>query len=186
MRGVLGIAILARLGAFGFCHVKTFSRRIQAENRPAGEGGWVALWTGVAGFKDFRELAAWQLAHELKVAADALMRKPDVRRRFAYCEQLSDAARSAPRNIAEGFARYRHREFAQFVRIAKASEAEVLNHFIDAHDLQLMSDDEFQRGEHLARKALKAANGLIRYLERTPDPPRPSQTRKRRTTPRHP
>jgi four helix bundle protein len=54
--------------------------------------------------------------------------KPEVRRRFQYYDQLSDAARSAPCNIAEGFARYRHKEFAQFVRIAKGSEAEVLNH----------------------------------------------------------
>jgi hypothetical protein len=43
----------------------------------------------MAGFKDYRELAAWQLA----------------------------------RDIAEGFARYRHKEFAQFVRIAEGSEA---------------------------------------------------------------
>jgi four helix bundle protein len=124
----------------------------------------------MAGFKDFRELAAWQLARELKLAADALLGKPEVRRHFRYCDQLSDAARSAPRNIAEGFARYRHKEFAQFVRIAKGSEAEVLNHFIDAHDLRLMTDEEFRHGEHLARRAIKAANGLIRYLEATPDP----------------
>lgn len=131
----------------------------------------------MAGFKDFREIAAWQLAHELKVTADALLAKPEVRRLFKYCDQLSDAARSGPRNIAEGFARYRHKEFAQFVRIAKASEAEVLNHFIDAHDQRLMTDDEFQRAEHLARRALKAANGLIRYLESTPNPPSPRPRR---------
>jgi four helix bundle protein len=102
-----------------------------------------------------------------------------VRRRFQYCDQLSDAARSGPCNIAEGFARYRHKEFAQFVRIAKASEAEVLNHFIDAHDLRLMTDEEFQRGEHLARRAIKATNGLIRYLEATPVAPAPTPPPKR-------
>jgi four helix bundle protein len=134
----------------------------------------------VAGFKDFREIAAWQLAHELKLVADALLAKPGVRRLFKYCDQLSDSARSGPRNIAEGFARYRHKEFAHFVRIAKASEAEVLNHFIDAHDLRLMSDDEFRHGEHVARRAIKAANGLIRYLESTPDPPAHSPSPRRR------
>ena len=87
--------------------------------------------------------------------------------------EVADATRSAPRNIAEGFGRFRHREFAQFVRVAKGSEAEVLNHFIDARDLRLMSDDEFIHAEHTARRALKAANGLIRYLESTPDPPPP-------------
>ena len=140
----------------------------------------------MAGCKDFRELAAWQLAHDLKLAADALLGKSEVRRRFQYCDQLSDAARSGPRNIAEGFARYRHKEFAQFVRIAKASEAEVLNHFIDAHDLRLLTGEEFQRAEHLARRAIKAANGLIRYLEGTPHPPAPNTFRKPHKPRRHP
>lgn len=127
----------------------------------------------MAGFRDFRDIVAWQRAHELKLLADALLAKPEVVRRFKYCDQLSDAARSGPSNIAEGFARFRHKEFAQFVRIAKGSEAEVLNHFIDAHDLQLVSNDEFIHAEHLARRALKAANGLIRFLESNPDPPPP-------------
>ncbi|HVG84709.1 MAG TPA: four helix bundle protein [Vicinamibacterales bacterium] len=157
---------------------------------PAARGGQrVAPGTDMAGVRDFRELAAWQLARELKLAADALLGKPEVRRRFQYCDQLSDSARSAPRNIAEGFARYRHKEFAQFVRIAKGSEAEVLNHFIDAHDLRLMTDEEFRHGEHLARRSIKAANGLIRYLEATPDRPAPNPARKPRPPrrcPKHP
>ena len=124
----------------------------------------------MAGFKDFREIVAWQLARELRVLADALLAKPDVARRFKYCDQLSDAARSGPRNIAEGFARFFHKPFANFVRIAKGAQAEVINHFIDARDLKLMSDEEFIRAEHTARRAMKAASGLIRYLESTPDP----------------
>jgi four helix bundle protein len=124
----------------------------------------------MAGFRDFREIAAWRLAHELKQVADSLLATPHVRQEVKFTNQLSDAARSGPRNIAEGFARYRHKEFAQFVRFAKGSEAEVLNHFVDAHDRRWMSDEEFKHGEHVAKRALKAANGLIRYLESTPDP----------------
>jgi four helix bundle protein len=132
----------------------------------------------MAGFKDFREIAAWQLARELKLLADALLAKPEVARRYKYCDQLSDSARSGPRNIAEGFARYFHKPFAQFVRIAKGSEAEVLNHFIDARDLKLMTDEEFIHAEHTARRAMKAAAGLIRFLETTPDPVPPPYTPK--------
>ena len=54
------------------------------------------------------------------------------------------------------------------MRIAKASEAEVLNHLIDAQDQRLITADEFQITEHLTKRAIKAANGLIRYLESTP------------------
>jgi four helix bundle protein len=125
----------------------------------------------VAGFRDFRDFAAWQLARELKILAIQLCQRKAVARDFLFRNQLMDAAKSAPRNIAEGYGRFRHKEFAQFVRIAKASEAEVLNHIIDALDCGYLSTEEFPKFEHAARKALKAANGLIRYLESTPDPP---------------
>ncbi|HJU41886.1 MAG TPA: four helix bundle protein [Vicinamibacterales bacterium] len=125
----------------------------------------------MTGFRDFREIAAWRLSREVKLLAYALLRRPNVSRDLEYCAQLRDAARSAPRNIAEGFARYRHKEFAQFVRVAKGSLGEVLDHFIDAVDNGYLTPTEFPRHEHACKKALKAVNGLIRYLESTPDPP---------------
>jgi four helix bundle protein len=135
----------------------------------------------MAGFRDFREIAAWQLAHQLKLRVDLFLLSPDFRRHYKFCDQLSDAVRSGPRNIAEGFARFKHKEFAQFVRIAKGSEAEVLNHLIDARDQRLITDDEFLLAEHLTKRALKAANGLIRYLESTPDVPTPRYVKKETT-----
>ena len=36
-----------------------------------------------------------------------------------------------------------------------------------------MTRDEFLLEEHLVKRALKVANGLIRFLESTPDPPLP-------------
>jgi four helix bundle protein len=110
----------------------------------------------MAGFKDFREIVAWQLANQLKMNIDGYLAKPAFKRRFKFYEQLDDAARSGPRNIAEGFARFKHKEFAQFVRIAKGSEAEVLNHLVDACDQRLMTRDEFLLEEHLVKRALKA------------------------------
>ena len=118
---------------------------------------------------DFRDLAAWKLAHELKLLAQALCARPGLRTQFQFCDQLKGAAESAPANIAEGFGRYYHPEAARFARIAKASEVEVLNHFIDAHDKGYLSDEEFTRHEHVVRKALKTVNGWIRYLEATPN-----------------
>ena len=125
----------------------------------------------MAGFKDFREIAAWQLAHQLKLRVDLFLLSPDFRRHYKFSEQLSDAVRSGPRNIAEGFGRYRHKEFAQFVRIAKGSESEVLNHLLDARDQRLITEDELALTEELTQRAMKAATGLIRWLESHPDPP---------------
>jgi four helix bundle protein len=77
--------------------------------------------------------------------------------------------RVRPRNIAEGFGRFHHPEFARFARIAKGSEQEVLNHLYRARTKGYITPAEFDDGAHAARKALKAVNGLIRYLESTPE-----------------
>jgi four helix bundle protein len=123
----------------------------------------------MAGFRSFQEFGAWQLAYQLRRSVLPLCRRTLRARDFKLHGQIREAARSAPRNIAEGFARYTHRDFARFVRIAKASEVELLNHFQEAADSGYLSETECRELEHAARKAIKAANGLIRYLESTPD-----------------
>jgi four helix bundle protein len=140
----------------------------------------LAAFNGMAGFKDFREIGAWQRSREVKLLAYALLKRPEAAHDFKFRDQLRDCSRSAPRNIAEGFARFKHKEFAQFVRVSKGSVGEVLDHFIDAVDNGYLSREEFPQYEHACKKALKAINGLIRYLESTPDPPPPP--RKRRQT----
>ena len=136
----------------------------------------------MAGWKDFTAIAAWQHARALKVEVDGLLRKPQIASDFKFRSQLSDAARSGPRNIAEGFARFSNKEFARFVRIAKGSESEVINHLIDAHDQGLITDDELASGRYLARRAIGAAIGLIQHLERTDDPARPTFRNSRNPT----
>ena len=117
----------------------------------------------------FEDLVAWQLAVQLQVIADRHCENPKIKRDLKFREQLSDSAASAPRNIAEGFGRYYHREFARFARIAKGSEGEVLNHLLHAKRKGYITLVECEDGVHAARKALKAVNGLIRYLDDTPD-----------------
>jgi four helix bundle protein len=126
----------------------------------------------MAGWRDFREIAAWQYARNLKLRVDPFLERPNVKRRYKLYEQLYSAVRSGPSNIAEGFGKYGNKEFARFARIAKGSEVEVINHLIDLHDQRLISDDELLLAEHDARKAIGACVGLIRHLENTPDPPR--------------
>ena len=129
----------------------------------------------MAGWKDFREIVAWQRSQKVKARVYALLRRPDIRRDFEFCRQLREAARSAPANIAEGFGRFGNKEFARFARIAHGSQEEVLNHLIDARDQCLLTDDELMTEEHYVKSAMAAVNGLIRHLDRTPDPPRPKR-----------
>lgn len=113
------------------------------------------------GWKDFREIAAWQRAEEVKTRVYVFLDRPIVRRKFAFCDNMARAARSGPSNIAEGFGRFGNKEFAKFARIAKASQVEVLNHFIDARDQRLLTNDQLLIEEHYVRLALKTTVGLI-------------------------
>jgi four helix bundle protein len=126
----------------------------------------------MAGWKDIREIAAWRYALDLKIEVDRFLERPNVRTKYRLHDQLYDAVRSAPSNIAEGFGKYGNKEFARHARIAKGSQIEVINHLIDLRDQRLISENELLHAEHTARIALKAVVGLIRHLESTPDPPR--------------
>ena len=116
----------------------------------------------------FEDLVAWRLAVELERLAERICERPSLKRDLKFHAQLADAAASGPRNIAEGFGRYHHPDFARFARIAKASEEECLNHFMKARRLGYINDDEYGDARHATLKALKALNGLIRYLDSTP------------------
>jgi four helix bundle protein len=126
----------------------------------------------MAGWKHFRDIAAWQYARDLKLRVDIFLARPNVKNKYRLCDQLSDSARSGPSNIAEGFGKYGNKEFARYARIAKGSEVEVLNHLIDLRDQRLISADELLLAEQAANKAIGTVTGLIRHLENTPDPPR--------------
>ena len=138
----------------------------------------------MAGWNDFREIVAWQYARDLKIRVDEFLERPNIKRQRKLHDQLHDAARSGPSNIAEGFGKFGNKEFGRFVRIAKGSETEVLNHLIDLRDQRLISENEMILSERAARKAIGAAAGLIRHLESTPDPPRPIKEPKSPKPPR--
>jgi four helix bundle protein len=73
------------------------------------------------GARDFRELVAWQLSYELKCEVFASTANAPASGDFEYCDQIRASSSSAPANTAEGFGRFRPREFARFLEIARAS-----------------------------------------------------------------
>ena len=133
----------------------------------------------MAGFIRFQDIIAWQLSHELKLRVDRYAVRPNFKRQYTFVAQICDAARSAPPNIAEGHMRgFKHKEFAQFVRVARGSLGELLNHLLDAYEQKLITEDELIECESLGKRAIMASTGLIRYLESIPDPPPPKYKKK--------
>jgi four helix bundle protein len=128
------------------------------------------------GVDKYRDLECWQLANQLKLAVYALVNKSSARNDLKFREQIVDSARSGPRNIAEGFGRYEHPEFARFLGFAKASIVETHNHVGDGCDSGYWSATDSAPVQALAERAAASTTGLIAYLRRTRAP---SPSRKR-------
>jgi four helix bundle protein len=118
----------------------------------------------VAGARHFRELVCWQLAQELKLALYQVIETPTIRKDVRFYEQVRDAAASAPRNIAEGFGRRTHAEFARYLDITRGSLAECQNHLQDCVDRGYLAEAEFKRLNTLAERTCGAVARLQRYL----------------------
>jgi len=118
----------------------------------------------MAGARHFRELNCWQLSNELKLGIYRLSERPQVKRDLRFCDQIRDAAASAPRNIAEGFGRRSHADFARFLDVARGSLAESQNHLQDAVDRGYLDDSEFKRLNGLSERACAAVARLQQYL----------------------
>jgi four helix bundle protein len=118
----------------------------------------------MGGARHFRELICWRLSNELKLGIYQLAEQPQVKRDLKFHDQIRDAAASAPRNIAEGFARRSHADFARFLDIARGSLAESQNHLQDAVDRRYLDDEEFKRLNSLSERASAAVARLQRYL----------------------
>lgn len=123
------------------------------------------------GAKAFTELAAWQRADELREFVMEMTARLKVVRDLRCCDQGKAAARSAPNNIAKGFGRYHHKEFAQFVRVALGSIQEVRDQLLEAHRLGHMSEAELLGVETTVRRAIASCAGPERYLRATKAPP---------------
>jgi len=83
---------------------------------------------------------------------------------------MRDSAASAPRNIAEGFGRYRPAEFARFLEIARGSLTETHNHLRDGRERGYFTAADQSRRALLAARAAIATTRLIRYLRSLKSP----------------
>lgn len=124
-----------------------------------------ACLVALAGVKRFTDLAAWQRGYELLVLCEELLQRKHLRFENRFREQLTDASSSVPRNVAEGFGRFRARENAQYVRVAKGSASEVLSLLFEAHARGQLTAAEFPRFKTAADRAIGTLVGYLRYLE---------------------
>jgi four helix bundle protein len=88
-----------------------------------------------------QELDVWKLCEQIRVLVTAGIESTSARKDLRFCDQILDAAEDAVSDISEGFARFRPREFAQFVGYAISSTAEVLERTRFAHSRKYFTDE---------------------------------------------
>ena len=115
------------------------------------------------GAKHFKELVAWQCADALRAEVIAVCRRTaGMDHRFA--SQWTGASGSVCSNLAEGFGRYTHRDFARFVRQAKASLFEAENQTREARQRGYITADEEEYINQFIRRVTVPITRLLRYL----------------------
>ena len=96
-----------------------------------------------------------------------------VRRDVKFRNQIRDSAASGPRNIAEGWGRYYPVQNAPYVRIAKGSLEETVNHLFHGKKRKYFAPEDFDKAFRLADRALGATTRYLLYLESCEkDPPK--------------
>ena len=117
------------------------------------------------GLQSFKELHVWQKAFQLAVEVFKVTKMFPKSELYGLVSQMRRAAYAIPSNIAEGYARKHRAEYAQFVRIAFASGAELETQLLIAMELRLLKKSNFQRLEILHTEVMRMLNRLVQRLE---------------------
>jgi len=115
----------------------------------------------------FEDLDIWKNARELAKVIRLLTKREPFSKDFKLCNQINSSAGSVMDNIAEGFERDGHKEFIQFLYIAKASNGETRSQSYRAFDAEFISEEELNdilsRTQNLKIKTIS----LINYLKKS-------------------
>ena len=121
--------------------------------------------------RHFSELICWQLARSLKKEVTTILKKPVFQRNVRSRDNLSDAASSVRRNIAEGFGRRGHKEFARFLNISLSSLKEVEDGLIECVDNEWATHAEVATALRFCKRTTVATARLRNSIKDKPDPP---------------
>ena len=116
--------------------------------------------------RQFEDLIAWQKARALAAAIYTATRSGGFTRDAGLASQLQRAAVSVMANIAEGFERRRPLEFARFLDIAGASNAEVRSHLYVALDVGYLEAVAHAELSEQSREVGRVIAGLRRSVLR--------------------
>ena len=113
----------------------------------------------------FEDLKCWQSAYRLKqrIREEVIPNFPK-EERYELTSQLVRATRSATANISEGWGRFHFLESRKFYFNSRGSQAEVIDHLMEARDYGYISSELYNSIRANVIESIKILNGYIRYL----------------------
>ena len=115
-------------------------------------------WQPIRSFKD---IIAWQKAHELTVLIYTATVKFPPTEQFGLTNQIRRASVSIVSNIAEGFGRRTTIDRTRFYDMARASLHEVQAQLLIAKDVGFLPEAEYKNLENMTIVCHKLLTGLI-------------------------
>lgn len=110
----------------------------------------------------FRDIIAWQKAHELVLSVYAVTKSFPRNEEFGLTNQIRRAAVSIPSNIAEGYKRKSNRDSLHFYNIAEGSLKELKYQVLLARDLNYMDKKDYEQISTLADETGRLICGWIK------------------------
>lgn len=107
---------------------------------------------------DFRNIIAWQKAHEFVLEVYDITRHFPDSEKFNIVSQFQRAAVSISANIAEGYKKLGKNDKLRFLNIAQGSLSECENYIVLSYDLKYISETEYERLRTKAEEAGKVLN----------------------------
>ena len=115
--------------------------------------------------KNFRDLQVWHKAHSLTLACYGITSTFPRQEVYGLTSQIRRCAASVAANIAEGCGKRGNGEFYRFLNIALGSTSELEYHFLLAHDLQFLAEEDYKDLNHRVIEVKRVLASLVCKVE---------------------
>jgi len=118
----------------------------------------------MATIQRFEDIVAWQKARELVRAVYKVCAEGPLGKDYGLRNQMCRAAVSTMSNIAEGFGRKTHNDFAHFLDVSRGSCTEVQSLLYVALDVEYIPQAVFDRLYEVAAHTISLISKFSSYL----------------------
>ena len=109
----------------------------------------------------FEDLAAWRFCREMEDVIFEITETGKACRDHDFRSHIRDAAAKSAPLIAEGFIRFKPRQFAYYLRMARGEIAEVQSR-LDAKGRKYFTPDQFARATAITNRAMGTTTNLLK------------------------